>query len=423
MTEIANLLSSLSDAAILRELAVILLALVAAALFARGLRQRRKEHHALHERGARRLAFPLMSILLLTVARFVAMHLGWKMHLVGIAVQLALAFMGVRIVVFALRNAFAPSGWLASFERTLATLIWLGVAIDILGLWPEIIDWLDSYSLHIGKSHVSIWQVLQGVTTVVITAITALWLGGLAEARLQAAHGLDSSLRVVFSRIIKATLLFMAVLLGMSLVGLDITTLSVFGGALGVGLGFGMQKIASNYVSGFIILLDRSIRIGNLIQVGAEQRGEVMQITTRYTVLRGLNGSYFIVPNELLVGAVVHNETFALPRLRIGITVPVAYGQDTERALQILEEAAHAEPRVLAEPAPRAYLADFADNGIKLELAVWIEDPLNGTLEVRSNIQRAALARFHAEDIEMPQPQKSATKSLAQSISTGPSPV
>jgi small-conductance mechanosensitive channel len=413
MTDIDNLLSSLRDVAILRELFVILLALVAAALFARGLRRARKEHHALHERGARRLAFPLMSIVLLTVARFVAMHLGWKMQLVGIAVQLALAFMGVRIVVFALRNAFSPSGWLASFERTLATLIWLGVAIDILGLWPEIIDWLESYSMHVGKSHISVWQVLQGVTTVVITAIVALWLGGLAETRLQAADGLDSSLRVVFSRIIKAVLLFVAVLLGMSLVGIDITTLSVFGGALGVGLGLGMQKIASNYVSGFIILLDRSIRIGNLIQVGTDTRGEVLQITTRYTVLGGSNGTHFIVPNELLVGAVVQNETFSQPRMRIGIVVPVAYGQDTEKALQILEEAARAEPRVLAEPAPRASLAEFADNSIKLELGVWIEDPLQGTLGVRSNIQRAALARFVAEGIEMPQPQKAAAKPSA----------
>jgi small-conductance mechanosensitive channel len=313
-------------------------------------------------------------------------------------------------VVFALRNAFAPSGALANFERTVSTLIWLGVALDLLGVLPELINWLDSYSLHIGKSHISVWQVIQGVATVMITVITALWLGGVAEARLQSAQGLDSSLRVVFSRIIKAALLFVAVLLGMSWVGLDITTLSVFGGALGVGLGLGMQKIASNYVSGFIILLDRSIRIGNLIQVGAEQRGEVMQITTRYTVLRGLNGSHFIVPNELLVGAVVHNETFAHPRMRIGIVVPVAYGHDVERALQILEETAREEARVLAEPPPKAYLAEFADSGIKLELAVWIEDPLNGTLGVRSNIQRLALSRFNAAGIEMPQPQKAAPK-------------
>ncbi|MDB5800409.1 MAG: small-conductance mechanosensitive channel [Rhodocyclales bacterium] len=411
MGDAANMFAYLENATAWRELLVIALALVLAAVLARVLRQRRlTTGHALPEQGVRRLAFPLIAMVLLAVVRFVADHFGWRLHMVGIAMQLVVALAGVRIVVFALRNAFAPSGWLASFERTVSTLIWVGVALDLLGVLPELIKWLDSYSLHIGKSHISTWQILQGVTTVIVTAITALWLGGIAEARLQAAHGLDSSLRVVFSRIIKAVLLFVAVLLGMSLVGLDITTLSVFGGALGVGLGFGMQKIASNYVSGFIILLDRSIRIGNLIQVGAEQRGEVMQITTRYTVLRGLNGSYFIVPNELLVSTVVHNETFTRPRIRIGIVVPVAHGQNVEQAIQILEEAATDEPRVLAEPAPRAYLAEFADNGIKLELAVWIEDPLNGTLEVRSNIQRLALSRFNAEGIELPQPQKAAAK-------------
>ncbi|MDB5814980.1 MAG: small-conductance mechanosensitive channel [Rhodocyclales bacterium] len=411
MRNLIGILSNLGEMVDWREFLVISLVLVVAAVLARLVRRRSlTTRRALPEQGVRRLAFPLTAIALLAIMRFVADHFGWHLQMVGVAMQLVVALAGVRIVVFALRNAFAPSGWLANFERTVSTLIWLGVALDVLGILPELINWLDSYSLHIGKSHVSLWQILQGVTTVVVTAITALWLGGLAEARLQAAHGLDSSLRVVFSRIVKAALLFVAVLLGMSLVGLDITTLSVFGGALGVGLGLGMQRIASNYVSGFIILLDRSIRIGNLIQVGAEQRGEVMQITTRYTVLRGLNGSYFIVPNELLVGSVVHNETFTRPRIRIGIVVPVANGHDVERALQILVEAAKEEPRVLTEPPPQAYLAEFADSGIKLELAVWIEDPLNGTLGVRSSIQRAALSRFNAAGIEMPQPQKLASK-------------
>jgi small-conductance mechanosensitive channel len=406
-----SLLSSVSNAIFVRELIVILLVLGVAAGLARLLRRRHLSMRpALQEQGAKRLAFPLIAMALLAVMRFVAAHFGWPLHLTGTAMQLVVALAGVRIVVFALHNAFAPSGWMASFERSVATLIWLGVALDLLGVLPELINWMDSYSLHIGKSHVSCWQLAQGVATVVVTAITALWLGGIAEARLQAAHGLDSSLRVVFSRIIKAVLLFVAVLLGMSLVGLDITTLSVFGGALGVGLGFGMQKIASNYVSGFIILLDRSIRIGNLIQVGADQRGEVTQITTRYTVLRGLQGSHFIVPNELLVASVVQNETFNRPRLRVAIYVPVAYGHDVERALQILQEIAVEEGRVLAEPPPRAYLAEFVDSGIKLELAVWIEDPLKGTLEVRSNIQRAALTRFNAEGIEMPRPLKAAVK-------------
>ena len=411
MLNLIGIFSHLGDMVDWREFLVIALVLFVAVVLARLVRRRHlTTHRVLPEQGVRRLAFPLTAIVLLAAMRFVADHFGWHLHMAGIAMQLVVALGGIRIVVFALRNAFAPSGALANFERTVSTLIWLGVALDLLGVLPELINWLDSYSLHIGKGHISIWQIMQGVTTVVITAITAMWLGGVAETRLQAAQGLDSSLRVVFSRIIKAALLFVAVLLGMSWVGLDITTLSVFGGALGVGLGLGMQRIASNYVSGFIILLDRSIRIGNLIQVGAEQRGEVMQITTRYTVLRGLNGSHFIVPNELLVGSVVHNETFTRPRIRVGIVVPVAYGQDVERALQILEAAGGEEPRVLAEPPPKAYLAEFADSGIKLELAVWIEDPLNGTLGVRSNIQRVALANLNAAGIEMPQPLKTAPK-------------
>ncbi|HEX5127800.1 MAG TPA: mechanosensitive ion channel domain-containing protein, partial [Rhodocyclaceae bacterium] len=385
---------------------LLIVALIALAIFlARDLRQHTQARFELRNAGLRRLAFPLLSILLLMIARFAAHHFGWSLDMAGIAIQLLLALAGVRIVVFALRRAFAPSAWLGSFEKTIVILIWAGMALDLLGVLPELIDWLDSFSLHIGKGHVTLWSIMQGVTIVLTTLIAALWLGGLFEARVMEAPTLDSSLKVVLSRAVKAVMIVLAVLIGMSLSGLDVTTLSVFGGALGVGLGLGMQKIASNYVSGFIILLDRSIQIGNLIQVAPEQRGEVTQITTRYTVLRALNGNHYIVPNEVLVNSVVQNETFADPRVRTALQLQVAYDTDIERAIGIMEELAKREPRVVADPPPRAFLISFDDNGIRLELSVWIADPLKGTTEVRSNIARALLKRFRQEGIQIPYPQ------------------
>ncbi|MCX7179585.1 MAG: mechanosensitive ion channel, partial [Proteobacteria bacterium] len=186
---------------------------------------------------------------------------------------------------------------------------------------------------------------------------------------------------------------------------IDLTTLSVFGGALGVGIGFGLQKIASSYVSGFIILLDRSIRIGNFISVGTE-RGQVTQITTRYTVLKGLTGIEAIVPNEILVNSVVLNESYTDPHVRIALPVQIGYGSDIERAMCILLEALSDQVRVLRDPAPRALVVAFADSGINLELGFWIADPQLGTLELRSDIYLAIWHGFQRAGIQIPYPQR-----------------
>jgi len=188
-------------------------------------------------------------------------------------------------------------------------------------------------------------------------------------------------------------------------VGIDLTALSVFGGALGVGLGFGMQKIAANYVSGFILLLDRSIRMGNLISVGNE-RGIVSQITTRYTVLKGMTGIESIVPNETLVGSIVQNETFTDPKVRVSVPIQVSYATDLEKAMAIMVEAAQAQPRVMSDPAPGAFLEAFADSGINLQLGFWIRDPAEGTLGIRSAINMQIWRRFKEEGIEIPFPQR-----------------
>jgi len=311
----------------------------------------------------------------------------------------------IRIVFYVLRQTFGSSGGLASFERAFALVVWGVVALHITGLLPDIIDMMEGVGFPVGKQKLNLWMVLQGLVTVLSTLLVALWVNGLVEARLMSAADLDSNLRVVFSRLSKALLMLLAVLIGLPLVGIDLTTLSVFGGALGVGLGFGLQKIASNYVSGFIILLDRSIRIGNVISVGAE-RGQVTRITTRYTVLKNLSGVEAIVPNEILVGSVVLNESLSDPRMRIGLPVQIAYANDVGRAMEILIESAACQPRVLADPAPKAFLAAFGDSGINLELGFWIADPQEGSLQIRSDINLAIWAAFQAAGIEIPYPQR-----------------
>jgi small-conductance mechanosensitive channel len=279
------------------------------------------------------------------------------------------------------------------------------VALHITGVLPTVIDGLEQIGFSIGKAKLNLWMLLQGTLTVLVTVLVALWVAGVIESRLMRTEGLDANMKLVFARLSKALLLVLAVTIGLPLVGIDLTALSVFGGALGVGLGFGMQKIAANYVSGFILLLDRSIRMGSLISVGSE-RGIVSQITTRYTVLKGMTGIESIVPNETLVGSVVQNETFTDPRMRISLPIQVSYASDLEKVMAILVAAAKLQPRVMEDPAPGAFVEAFADSGINLQLGFWICDPTEGTLGIRSAINLEIWRRFKEEGIEIPFPQR-----------------
>jgi len=356
-------------------------------------------------RGLKRIALPLVMLLLILAAR--PLLAQWHhVNLLKLAIPLLSSLVLIRAVMFVVRQSFRSSApWLASFERTLALLVWGVVALHILGLLPDFIALLEEVSFTLGKEKLNLWLILQGLGAVLATLFVALWIGGLIEARLMSAQGIDGNLRLVFSRLLRALLILVAVLIGLPLVGIDLTTLSVFGGALGVGLGFGLQKIAANYVSGFIILLDRSIRIGNLIDV-ANMRGVVTRITTRYTLLRGMTGVEMIVPNEMLVSSVIANETLTDPKVRIATQVQIAYGSDLESAMAILVEAARAQPRVLADPPPKAFLVAFADSGINLELGFWIGDPEQGSLQIRSDIHLAIWRGFKAAGIEIPFPQR-----------------
>jgi len=354
--------------------------------------------------GLRRIAFPLLALLLVLPVRLLAQQ--WiHVNLFSLALPLLSSLAVIRVVFYVLRVSFVGAAWLAQFERVFALLVWAIVALHITGLLPDVIEVLESVSFTAGKQKLSLWHVLQGLGAVLVTVLAALWLSSAIEARLNAAVGLDGNLRAVFARLSKALLVLLAVLIGLPMVGIDLTTLSVFGGALGVGLGFGLQKIASNYVSGFILLLDNSIHIGNIITVGSD-RGEVTRITTRYTVVKNLNGVEALVPNELLVGSVVQNESYSAPQVRVALPVQVSYDSDLERAMAILAAAAKAQARVLAEPAPVVLLKDFADSGINLELAFWVADPQAGVGILRSDINLAIWRDFKQAGIAIPFPQR-----------------
>lgn len=359
---------------------------------------------ALGRRGLRRLVFPLTSLVMVLIAR--AALAPWQhVNLLKVAVPLLVSLAVIRIVFFVIRHSFGRASWLGSFERSFALAAWCIVALYLTGLLPALIDMMESVGFAVGHQKLNLWMILQGIGAVLVTLLVALWIAGMIEARLLAAQGLDGNLRAVLTRISKALLIVIAVLIGLPAVGIDLTMLSVFGGALGVGLGFGLQKIAANYISGFILLLDRSLRIGDVITVDGH-KGQVTKITTRYTVVRGLNGVEVIVPNEVLVGSVVQNDSYTDPRVAVSLKVGVGYATDLERAMAILVEAALAQPRVLRDPAPAALVTAFGDSAIELELGFWISDPALGVGGVRSAINLAVWKAFRAAGIEIPFPQR-----------------
>jgi small-conductance mechanosensitive channel len=216
---------------------------------------------------------------------------------------------------------------------------------------------------------------------------------------------MHSSLRVVLARAVRSMLVLIAVLVSLSLVGIDLTVLSVFGGALGVGLGFGLQKIASSYVSGFVVLLERSLSIGDIVSFD-RYYGIVTHINTRYTVLQGLDGIETVVPNDVLISGPIQNMSLTDSTLRLATTVTVAYATDLEKIMKAMEEAAGTVPRVLQLPAPQVVLSKFGTNGFDLELGFWINDPQNGRSGVTSDVNRAIWRVLQENHVELPSPQR-----------------
>lgn len=376
-------------------------AAVHAALRARSLRVGRE--------GVMRLAFPLLALAFVLFARGLLEHYphlnATHLHIVHVAVPLLYAMAGVRAIVYLLRHVFHDSAALKVGERWIALAIWLAVAIDLLGLGPDIITLLESISFHLGKQSINLWLIGQAVISVALTLLVSLWISAVLEQRLMAADTLDMSFRVAGGRFARALLVTVAVLVSMSLVGIDLTVLSVFGGALGVGLGLGLQRIASNYMSGFIILLDHSIRIGDLVTVD-KFSGTVTHINTRYTVLKGLDGTESILPNEMLVNTPVVNQSYTSRNVALNVQMSVAYDSDLDMVADILQKTAAAHPRVLADPPPKMQLSGFGSDGLDLTLVFWIEDPERGNNNVRSEINLAVWREFKARGVEIPYPQR-----------------
>ena len=355
--------------------------------------------------GVNRILLPIATLVLLLVSAAVFSHFG-PLFFIAIAVPLMVALALIRLIVYALRELFGTPAWLPTSERAITFSIWGVVLLYFTGVLPELVSGLDGMEIPVGNKHVSVYEILKGAVVVVLTIAGTLWLAGLVEQRIALAANIDSNLRVVLAKFIRALMLILGVLFALQAVGIDLTLLTVFGGALGVGIGLGLQKLASNYIAGFTILLDRSIRLGDMITVDG-RHGIVTGVTSRYVVVRSLDGVEAIVPNETLVTTTVLNHSYTSRNVRLALPVQVSYESDLERALALMVEAANAHPRVLRAPnAAAAFVVRFGDSGIDLELGVWIGDPEHGQLDLRSALNQAIWRAFKAHQIKIPFPQR-----------------
>ena len=384
---LADLLADIRNPAILWQALAIVASIVVgwglAHLIHRSLLKDRARHGGLLSVGLGsfgRVLAPLLIFGLLALSKTVMQSYS-SVHLLRVALPLAMSLAVIRTFFYLLRRAFARRGQvgaaLQTFEKVFATVAWIIVAMHLTGVLPDVIHALERTVLPIGKKKVSLADLLQGAVSIVVLMMLALWAGAALEERLMGFERMHSSLRVAMARVGRAALILIALLFSLSLAGLDLTVLSVFGGALGVGLGLGMQRIASNYVSGFIILFERSLSIGDPITID-KYSGKVARINTRYTVLRGTDGTQTLLPNEMLITGVVLNQSGTNRNVRAITKLVVSYDSDLSVVMPLLEQQPVGVPRVLETPAPNVLLNAFAADGYELEVGFWLGDPENG---------------------------------------------
>lgn len=405
--ELQTLLASLLQPAALTELALVLACLGLAWLIVWRLRGRQPQPPSVL--FGRQLfdgvLFPLLALALAWGARRALPLLGVPVAVFKVVIPVLISLAVIRLTVRVLSAALPSSGWVKLIERTVSWLAWGGSILWITGLLPVLMAELDDIKWKIGASQISLRALIEGSLSAVLVMVLALWLSSVIEARLLRNVTTDLSLRKIGVNLTRSLLIFVGLLLALTAAGIDLTALGVLGGAIGVGIGLGLQKLAANYVSGFVILAERSLRIGDMVMVDGFE-GRISDIKTRYTVIRALNGRESVVPNEMLITQRVENSSLADPRVSVVTTVQVAYGTDVQTLMPRMVEEIMKVPRVLHDPAPGVLLREFAADGLTLQIGFWIEDPHNGQLGVRSEVNLAILRLFDSLGIEIPFPQR-----------------
>lgn len=354
--------------------------------------------HPLVQKADRRFLHPVLtaaiSILLIYTAQLLLQPL-MATYLLNIAASLLTAWLVIRLAVGMLANR--------ELARMIAAGAWTLAALNIMGLLDPLMTVLDEAQLPLGEVEISVLDILTGIISFGFLMWLAFALSALLEKRLQAAEGVPPSIRALMTKFGKILLVSVAFLISLNATGIDLTALAVFGGALGVGIGFGLQKVVGNFISGIILLVDRSIKPGDVIETGGTY-GTINRLAARYTSVITRDGTEFLIPNEDMITQPVTNWSHTHRLVRRKIPVQVSYQSDVNKAMDLMVQAASEQARTLKVPEPRTLMKGFGESGVDLELRMWIEDPQNGVSNIASDVMIRIWDLFHENDIEFPYP-------------------
>jgi small-conductance mechanosensitive channel len=350
----------------------------------------------------------ILALVLVLLGRSGLQAAHFDITVLDAAARLIGTYVVVRVAVLLFAASLGNKSWMQHWENRVTLFIWLAIAAEYLGWLDPIINTLDSIGVAAGKSRITLWSILKLLFTLTLFVLVAAWISRWVERRLKKLSTLAPSTRIGIAKFANAFLIALSILMGLNAAGVDLTALTVLTGAIGLGLGFGLQSIAANFVSGFVLLMDRSIKPGDVISLSGqsgtstENFGWVQELRGRYVVVRDRDGVEMLVPNQQLISNAVINWSYTDPRIRLKLPIRVSYRDDPEVALEILLTACKGQARVLHDPAPVSRLMHFSDSGIELELRFWISDPQEGVNNVRSEVNRAIWRLFKEHKITIP---------------------
>ena len=348
--------------------------------------------------------FPVLALLLAVAARW-GLQGVVPVTVFKLVVPVLVSLVVIRLFARVLHRSFPESGFVRVVERSVSWLAWAGVVLWVTGVLPLLLQELDGITWKLGSAKVSVRDLIEGAVAAVLVMVMALWVAAALERKLLAGATENISIRKMAANLLRAVLLLVGLMFALSAAGIDLTALGVLGGAVGVGIGLGLQKLAANYVSGFVILAEGSMRIGDMVKVDNFE-GRITDISTRYTVIRALNGRESIVPNEMMITQRVENSSLADARVLLSTSVQVDYGTDLTALMPRLAQAVAAVPRVLADPPPGVLLSSFAADGLELTIPFWMADPENGQNNLRSAVNLAILRTLGEAGVRIPYPQR-----------------
>jgi small-conductance mechanosensitive channel len=343
------------------------------------------------------LTLPIIWLMLQWLFALIAAQARLAHQVIKIVASLITAWVVIRLTTTLVRDP--------TWSRFIAIAAWTIAALNILNLLEPTTDLLDGIALTLGGLRISALIIIKAVLSLAVLLWLATMAGRLLERRITTLPNLTPSLQVLFSKLLKIIFVVIAVVVALNSVGIDLTAFAIFTGAVGVGAGFGLQKAISNFVSGVMLLLDKSVKPGDVISVG-QTYGWVSSLGARHVSVVTRDGTEYLIPNEDLITHQVVNWSYSSNQVRLRIPIGISYNADVRQARALCLAAAAETPRVLAQPAPACLLLGFAESAVELELRIWIHDPRNGVGNVKSDVLLLVWDKFHAHGIEFPYPQR-----------------